>query len=119
VRCVIGGGARAEGLPRIARMARMRMGRRLCARISFGHVGAMRWTGMGIWVERTRASHTYRSGQEKVGDGGCLQCREYRRMIRIGRSRSGVARCVQAGRATGDGRCWWLKRGGGTVLQWE
>ena len=44
--------------------------------ISFGHVGAMRRAGMGGADE----GDTYRLGVEwcTVGDGGCMQRREYR-----------------------------------------
>jgi hypothetical protein len=66
------------------------------------------WDGM--FGGRSGRGHRLRTGQEKVGDGGCLQGREYRGRLGLDGRRSGVARCVQGGLWMGDGRCWWLKR---------
>ena len=62
------------------------------------------------WGGRSGRGHRLRTGQEKVGLGGCLQGVEYGGRLGSDGRGSRVARCVQGGRAMGDGRCWWLKR---------
>jgi hypothetical protein len=74
---------------------------------------ALNWDGMGAAEEgvtyvpvRSRVLST----QRRAATAGVCRAERVEGRLGLDGRWSRVARCVQGGRAMGDGRCWWLKR---------